>query len=412
MALFDTDTKAILRPVVKVGEVDEALRARAQAQIATASKLGWQDREDELYYAVGTRPMDGALERSRVEWEKRASFNDLASGLIQRVKREGRVDRVVNVPDLEMLADGRVQSRIKQNPAELERRGLEALLRHVDGASSGVSYLVDEVPPDLRAALFNYHAARDVRTVRGVEKPHAIKLRLRNGDGRYKVWGVVGKNYPTVDVDTLAQTLLDELPGGARGEIKYNGYKASMTAQWHTSDTTIGVGGFLRAGLRLTTADDGTDAFDISAVLEQARCINLSVVPQVKGTGHFAHRGEVSMLRDRVRAAIVAAKDSIAPFVKAWGEAEQISIESLADPNECFTRLVERGYVKVAGVKKEDLIERLVKAYQFDRGMSKTAVINAVTRAAHTNAWQSKWAQEEMEVQAGQLVYQRLNLAA
>ena len=110
-------------------------------------------------------------------------------------------------------------------------------------------------------------------------------------------------------------------------------------------------------------------------------------------------------MRDKVMAGVTAALASIEPFVKAWSACEQDSILDMGDPAQCFTMLVEKGFVKVAGVERKDLVGRLVKAWEFDRGASRANVINAVTRAAHTNTWKSAWAQEELEVQAGQLVY-------
>jgi len=53
-------------------------------------------------------------------------------------------------------------------------------------------------------------------------------------------------------------------------------------------------------------------------------------------------------------------------------------------------------------------VERLQRAWDLEPGYCKTVIVNAITRAAHTEEWRSWTTSEELERTAGELLYARV----
>src|SRR5258708_2171089 len=64
--------------------------------------------------------------------------------------------------------------------------------------------------------------------------------------------------------------------------------------------------------------------------------------------------------------------------------------------------------VYVPSFSSDDMVERLQRAWDVEPGYSKTAIVNAVTRAAHTEEWKSWTTSEDLERAAGELLYARV----
>jgi hypothetical protein len=64
--------------------------------------------------------------------------------------------------------------------------------------------------------------------------------------------------------------------------------------------------------------------------------------------------------------------------------------------------------VYVPRIAADDMVERLQRAWDVELGYSKTAIVNAVTRAAHTEEWRSWTTSEDLERTAGELLYARV----
>ena len=62
--------------------------------------------------------------------------------------------------------------------------------------------------------------------------------------------------------------------------------------------------------------------------------------------------------------------------------------------------------MSASGVKPEEMVNRLHTAWEKERGYNKTAILNAITRAAHESSWNSWADSEDLESAAGELLYQ------
>ena len=84
----------------------------------------------------------------------------------------------------------------------------------------------------------------------------------------------------------------------------------------------------------------------------------------------------------------------------------------VSDVDAVFRGLVYNKVVHVPGIKPEEMMERLQRAYQAEPGYGKDAIVNAVTRAAHAETWGSWTDVEDMERTGGALLFQPVwNLA-
>ena len=73
-----------------------------------------------------------------------------------------------------------------------------------------------------------------------------------------------------------------------------------------------------------------------------------------------------------------------------------------------FPALVANRAVYVPSFNSDEMVERLQRAWDVEPGYSKTAIVNAVTRAAHTEEWRSWMTSEDLERAAGELLYARV----
>jgi len=77
----------------------------------------------------------------------------------------------------------------------------------------------------------------------------------------------------------------------------------------------------------------------------------------------------------------------------------------VSDVESVLRGLVHNKVVHVSGVKPEEMYERLLRAYQAEPGYGRDAIVNAVTRCAHSEIW-SRWTDvEDLERKGGELLF-------
>ena len=376
----------------------------AEVQQQWALKNGYAPAR--TFFSLGTDLIsvgEDDLKRSRAEWEKLPDLRDGMEKFAATIDAEHRRDVDCKVNDLAMLPDGTISRG--GPPVAIEQRAFESLMRRVPGAAYGAAAYLSACPVPLRPE----HATHWFKKANpGAE----VKLRLRNGTGPGRIWGVVSPSYGEIDANRLARSLKTALPATAKVDVAYDGYRSTINVLWH-DQSLVGehkVGCFSKVGVVVTTADDGTSSVRVSGILYETLCVNLSTVPVLKKFDRTVHRGRRGTtnghLTERIETHVEAAVKSIGPFLEAWSEAEKVRImESDEDPPKVFGRLIDRGYIDVAGIKRDDLVSRLMTAYHKQPGWSRTSIIQAVTRTAHTAAWSSPWTTDTMQEQAGKLLY-------
>jgi len=137
-------------------------------------------------------------------------------------------------------------------------------------------------------------------------------------------------------------------------------------------------------------------------------CKNLIIIDRAEQATVTRHVGR--NLGDIVQAGIERAMKSVSHFADKWSEATVENVlerYGVDDVETIFRALVATRAVHVPGFGNEEMVERLQRAWDVEPGYSKSAIVNAVTRAAHTEEWKSWTTSEELERSAGDLLYAR-----
>jgi hypothetical protein len=406
--------------------VDAEGSARAKADEDMAKSLGFSPKPP--VFEIGTVVNStgvGNFRRSRMGWEGQPSLPELARSFSDRIKAEQREDKLVDAPELTVLPNGRLTKDAtgQSGGLLLSERAMDGLATHV--TPGGASYL-KQCPAILRATNLNYWLGQakqvDARASKKaghtVTKSRQLTLRTRarkggNGQADREVFSVVGPKYAAFDVDRVAREAAAGIGGDARGTVTYDGYKMTLDAVFHSNiaPENAVAGEFFKGCVRIQTADDGSGAVRISLGLWRNLCRNLIIVDFDKVlVGSRKHIGAATMEAD-IRELMASANDRIKLIVAKWSEATTENVlerYDLQDVDQVFQGLVVNDLVSAPGIKTEDMVKRLHEAWEREPGYSKTHILNAITRSAHEQTWTS-WADtEELESQAGELLYAKV----
>lgn len=258
------------------------------------------------------------------------------------------------------------------------------------------------LPPDFRAQILNDGCHRKQWSGGGSARVRARSIRQQD-----QAYAIVSEEYAPLETDGLAQMVSKSSPPDAKGSVLYDGQRATMEALWHAPAALEGLaaGDFFKAGLRFTTADDGTSSIRAEAVLWRNLCLNLIIIDEsIVRLGRVVHKGNLSATTDAVLQQVKAGLLAIGHFRDKWIKAEADEILKGTDPETVIGRLVHRGLVSVPGYSADELGRRLLTAYHEEPGYSRTSIVNAISRAAHSHDWSNIWAVESLERQASKVV--------
>lgn len=406
-------------------------KARAQADEAAAAAAGWNLAPPvyEIGRVVNSMGV-GNYRASRTDHDEKLSLTDGANKLIDVVRAENRTDLVCKVPSLRMLPDGRITRGAAVLP--ISERAISGIGTHI--TPGGAGYL-KQCEPDLRAINFNRWAEKGYREdTRATEaaiqewvdkgskgpqpgpimkaKEVTVRTRLNHATNAREAWSIVGPRYGAHDVDKIAEQILTSpsIPADAKCDIVYDGYRARIDVLFHSNvqPEKVVAGEIFKAGIMVKTADDGSGSIQISAQVWRNLCLNLIVIDHAKDlVTRRKHYG--NGIQADVEAGIVTAMGKVQHFADKWSEAtleNVIEKYGVHDVDAVFRGLVFNKVVHVPGVKPEEMMERLMRAYHAEPGYGKTAIVNAVTRAAHTETWGSWTDVEDMERTGGALLFQ------
>ena len=376
---------------------------------------------------IGMGLIDSGMSKYRKmqrEWESLPSTDEACAEIIACVKAENREDIEEITTGIRMLDNGDIAT---QNGGILgfEPRGLKSFASEIlqgsemgrvwdeDGAESSSGYLLG-CPPEMRANHLNYWMQNyNIEGRRDKDAARNIVLRTREGaDGKRNVFAVVSPTYTTdCDADVFATIMRDTVKPGARCEALYDGYRLTLDAIYSNPESaeSVGVGEVFRAGIRATTGDARNKGGAFRATATRIRCVNLTTLRASSKVKARRHRGDG--LRARMIEDAKLAEVSIAEFATLWGDAEKERIiEVGAKPEDTFGSLIKAGFIKIPGIKADEMKAKLVRAWEVEPSNSKRGIINAMTRAAHSNPWVNPWARQELEAQAGELLYVSVRL--
>ena len=163
--------------------------------------------------------------------------------------------------------------------------------------------------------------------------------------------------------------------------------------------------------LRMRTSDDGSGGYHLSLLAERVRCINLTLLHAKRSLFHGTHRQ--AGLGELAAQALAEVEPVMEQFAAVWRDSwrdywvDQYTKSHLSG-EEAIRRIVAAGRYRVPGLGAEGTLDACLQALADEPGDSRAHVHNALTAAAHRSptTWATRWADEECEEQASQLLYQ------
>jgi hypothetical protein len=432
-------TEVIKKPVEKPIDTNpqDIMRALRDLEAAKASGHNLKDTVVPFGEPLNATGVENAA-RSKGDFDAMTPAVKAGETFRKAIAAEKREDHQIEARRLRLNEDGTLTRG--NGPLRLMPKAFDGLCTILD-IKGGASYLPN-VPPKERARLMNElhfplayrEDGRETTKVmadweaecrkasRSGRKepprpgpeytPRELTLRSRKSpdDNKREIYAVVGARYQPFNVDQVVGQIVDALPAGAKGCIKYDGYKATMDVLFHSNVPAkqYVVGEVFKAGCRFKMADDGTGSIQGQSIIWRDLCYNLMVL-DVNKRQRFSRRHVGVGIADDVKAGIDQTFAAIEGFAKVWGQAtvdDVLEAHGLQDEAAVFNGLVYNKTVWVPGCSAEDLVERLMLSWQKEPGHSKAAFVNAISRAAHEYEWQSPWATNDLEATAGELLYQ------
>jgi hypothetical protein len=243
-----------------------------------------------------------------------------------------------------------------------------------------------------------------------------VRLRTRHPDvvtNMKQVYATVGRNYTAFDWDQLAQVIkTTQYPDDARANIMYDGSRASFEVVLHNPYTVdeVGVGRLFRVAIVISSADNGTEGYRIKYKAVRIACINCTLIADENLIFRTTHRG--NKVQEVVEKAIQHSSRALDSFAAKWSSAYEKQYHDRYDgtplsAEEVFKRLIASRKISVPHLEKDELLKTLMDAWNREPGDTVAHVNNAITNMAHnaTSSWKSPWYQEDLEEDAGTLLY-------
>lgn len=265
-----------------------------------------------------------------------------------------------------------------------------------------------------------YNANAGLASHKGRER----RIRVRRlPEGSPEIYAVTGgpgdgRAYAPFDSDKLVDALRQTCPD-TRLKVDYDAattecrVKAYFMAPLDLLAFGAGVGRVHHVYTDWRTADNGTMSLTGQMGIVRAVCRNSGLGHHEKASVTLRHSGDYARLAEAVATLNAGMQEVIANLQEVWGRAlaaQYLDSESgsVLSPSEAIARLVKSGAVPTAGLKQDEAIERYQDAWHREPVYSAGGILMAIQRAAHEAPWSTKWAEDEIEASASELLYQHV----
>ena len=437
--------------VVTDRDFSPVVRSLAQQEVEIAAEAGFAVKgvDDGLLFEAGTKFWDIGEDQLRIyaaEYARLPTLKEAAATLGATIALEARSDKIAPLATWRLDIRGRLRSVVPDSDGGLlfARESIAVSSQAVSqiqgyyphdkrlgrgkagrssagGAAARQQWPSDRPLPPPPANINGWIGDLTTKAKDGVVAPTNYRLRARTHRGQREIFGVFSgskRGYVPFDADKLLALAADLQPN-LRVEVQYDAdttrTKARVVAQAPIDIPAFnGVGRVHRIGFDLITADDGSSSLECRPFLIRVRCKNASLVTVHGKRTAFRHVGTFEALRDSMTAALTNAAAGIEPMRQLWARAAaehyldtetgaQLSVEAAIE------RLIAHEYVPMGGLSAEEAKAAYLAAWRAeDSPHSAMGIIMALQRAAHETAWSSKWAEDEVEAAASQLLYQNV----
>lgn len=211
-------------------------------------------------------------------------------------------------------------------------------------------------------------AREDAELPRDGKPPEQCRLVIRtriserNGKPERQAFALVSEEYGEVDVNRIASACM-KIRGveNYKAAIHYDRTNFSMDLMTHTNvaPSKQVAGESFRAGVRITSRDDGGAGLRVRAFVIRNLCLNVMIIHAGEGASQtIKHVGESYKLVKRLNDAVAAALKVVDKFRVQWDDA---STKKLLDRVEPADRAEKK--------KLEALVEELAQAHRAQRAM-------------------------------------------
>ncbi|MBM3273046.1 hypothetical protein FJY94_07375 [Candidatus Kaiserbacteria bacterium] len=378
--------KTILEPAKKLADEEEDLVFKT-----TGLKLGT------TWYANGTKMLRIGEETAmqlRGEWEAEPTVGEAMDKIVDIVQAEKRVD--YSEPIKSVRVDG------------------NGILTGVNGNvildENAWGQLVARGPEDLGRLRGNINLWTPHSNAHGLFRTR----RQHPQTGVSECYAVMGKRYAKYDFDEVATLVKATMPSDAHATFLYDGFKwqieVSFAAPFEINEE-LGVGRLHRISAVFTGADNGTQSIRQKYKAVRIRCVNCTTVTTENLVFVRKHVGQT--MAEFLEQAMTKASEAMEVFGARWRKAnEEQMIDSveggILTPAEVFKRLIAHGYVSAPGAGgNQKLLDLLLGSFDKEPGSTAAHINMAITRLAHeqANKWTSPWVVDELEDQAGHLLF-------
>lgn len=415
---FDPPTNLVTPPAVVPAVVPVVMshtssaRDLAVEEAAIARDHGFEvnGADDGTFYAAGTKldPIgEETLRRAEEQYRALPTLTEAATEHESIVKREERKDALVNLIEFRIDPNGDLR-RIIQGTSRVPKWDdlMTPLSVHAHGQLN------------TRVGGGNINKSLASKTT-----PDQVRLRLRNAPESksvvkreaYAIVGAGRRGFQPYDSDQLLWQVAKMAPD-MKCEVSYDQDTTTMRARCISANAPIdipsftGVGRVHRVGFDVWTADNGTMSMRIGGFLMRVRCKNATMVTHGhRAMRRFRHVGALASLNTGISETLAAVNQATRELVDLWSRK---AVEHYLDPDgarlsppEAITRLVMNEMVPRCGLSAEDAIERYIAAWEAEEVYSAAGVIMAIQRASHESTWRTKWADNEIESSATELLY-------
>lgn len=439
-----------IAPVIEVGSYDAIGDARSSVDKAAAQAAGFAPQDP--VYRRGLRAT--GMREHRQAFDRLPLAEAAAADLVTRVRSEDRQDVTVQASELRMTKDGLLCIPGGER-LPITQRALPSLVSRM-GMPNGAGTFLRDVWPELRAININRFAAKlgeDERaTFESLSTPkqrdefskQTVVLRTRKAArGGRQVFGSVSEGYTAFDVDMIAEGIRRAVPGDARAQVAYDGYRAKVDVLFFSNIVPehAVAGEYFKVGVHVRTDDTGGGSVQVDAVVWQNLCLNFIIIDRAsQPIARLRHRGSVAELAARFDEAFRAALGKLDHFRQAWGYAQEENVveRSLAAAQTAgvieradvlrlsdlpvsqvlpgiFNGLLERQLAPLPRRDRAATVGQLMTMWERDESaatrdrdglLTRAAVVNALTRYAHeVNA--DPFVEQDIERAAGSLLYAR-----
>lgn len=369
------------------------------------------------YSKVGSALSNSAGHQSRLQWEKLPLLKDEASRLSDIIKSEDRRVVPVLLSNTRINTYGHLIENIEDPKSYRYRMSNNAFTLLKRKCTSN-----PEVKNNINSWI--HEEGTQARLLTRLNMKHREKtnreLEKSGPEVTRECFAVVAKessrSYAVAWADKIVKLIAAEFPKDSRCELSYHpqstGVSLSITlARPFDIDEGTKVGQVYRAGVKVKLFDNAKGAAEFRDFMLRAWCANGMIAPARSNKRSKANHVGYSFM-DRIHEMLKGHSDFMNEVSGLLRKANAQKILDKDDGStlgaqEIFKRLIVLDYVSLENVSESNMLEKLMTAWEYEPINKLSGAIHAITRMAHTNPWESKWAQDELEEQAGNLLYQQ-----